>query len=86
MTRDDFRLPSERIEKPARELIRRQQEALERDAFAYRELMDPHELPGDARAEALRRTARGAAEDWLEAKSNAAEREQMFRMAEGDAD
>lgn len=64
----------------------RAREALERDAFAYRELMDPHELPGDQRTEALRRTARGAAEDWLEAKSNAAEREQMFRMAEGDAD
>ena len=48
---------------------RRQQETLERDAFAYRELMDLHELPGDARVGALRRTARGAVEDWLEAKA-----------------
>jgi hypothetical protein len=56
------------------------QSALERDAYLFRELMDPHELEpmelvaGDrvasdaARVESLRWTARGAVEDWLEAK------------------
>jgi len=49
-------------------------QALERDAYAFRELMDPHELEAQEllgetpRTEALRRTARGAVEDWLEAK------------------
>lgn len=45
-------------------------QALERDAYAYRELMDPHELADTrgGRTEALRRTARSAVEDWLEAK------------------
>jgi hypothetical protein len=42
--------------------------ALERDAYLFRELMDPHELPEASRAEALRWTARGAVEDWLEAR------------------
>jgi hypothetical protein len=54
--------------------FRRQQlveQALERDAYLFRELMDPDALlgrPEAAHAEALRRTARGAVEDWLEAK------------------
>ena len=52
------------------EARRRQIESLERDAYAYRELMDPHEIADTrgGRTEALRRTARSAVEDWLEAK------------------
>jgi hypothetical protein len=48
-----------------------QEQALYRDAALWRVLMDPRERRlEDRRAEALRGTARGAAEDWLEARGS----------------
>jgi hypothetical protein len=63
------------------QIAKRTLQALERDAHLFRDLMDPHELEQHgssvagaerlARAEALRRTARGAVEDWLEVRRTA---------------
>ena len=57
----------------AQDLARRRLRALERDAAKWQLVTAPLDWelrdPEDARAERLRRTARAAVEDWLEAKA-----------------